>query len=44
MENKSKYRLIVSAGVYEADNLLRLIFMVLSHRFHHLLHDGKWID
>lgn len=44
MASKSKYRLIVSAGVYEADNLFRLILMVISHRFHHLIHDGKWID
>jgi hypothetical protein len=41
---KSKYILHVSAGTYEADTLLGLFFEVISHRFHHLINHGKWMD
>lgn len=41
---RSKYILKVPAGDYEADTFFGLIFEVLTHRFHHLIIDGKWMD
>ena len=41
---RSKYILEVPAGTYEADTFFGLIFEVLSHRFHHLISHGKWMD
>ena len=41
---ESKFKLIVSAGIYEADTFWQLILQVLKHRFWHLRKHGKWID
>ena len=41
---KSKFKLIVSAGVYEADTFFDLVMQVLKHRFWHLRTHGKWMD
>ena len=41
---KSKFKLIVSAGVYEADTFFDLVIQVLKHRFWHLRKHGKWMD
>lgn len=40
----SKYKLNVKEGVYYSNNLIHLIFLVLSHRFWHFRKHGKWID
>jgi hypothetical protein len=41
---KPKFKLIVEAGVYEADTFMSLIIEVLKHRFWHLRKHGKWMD
>jgi len=41
---KSKFILHVTAGTYEANTFLGLIFEVLKHRFYHLITHGKWMD
>ena len=39
-----KYKLIVPAGSYEADSLIKLIYELLKHRMWHLLKHKKWMD
>jgi len=39
-----KYKLIVPAGSYEADSLMKLIHEVLKHRMWHLFRGDGWID
>jgi hypothetical protein len=38
------YELKTKAGSYKSDNLFKLFFIIISHRFSHLLKDGKWMD
>jgi len=41
----TKYRLEVEgAGSYESGSLLKLILLVLKHRFWHWKHGEGWID
>ena len=42
--NQPKFKLICSAGSYEAESLSSLIWEVLKHRFWHLRTHGKWMD
>lgn len=37
-------KLLVKSGYYEADNLFKIIIMLLKHRFWHLIKHGKWMD
>ena len=37
-------KLIVNAGYYQADTLVRIIWEVFKHRCWHLMHHRKWID
>lgn len=39
-----RFKLRTPAGIYEADTFFMLVIEVLRHRFHHLIHDGKWMD
>jgi len=32
------------AGTYKEDTLIKLLFIIYKHRFHHLVNDGKWMD
>ena len=32
------------AGTYKEDSLIKLLFSIGKHRFHHLKNDGKWMD
>ena len=32
------------AGSYKEDTLVKLLISIVKHRFHHLRHDGKWMD
>jgi len=42
---RPKYKLIVKdAGSYAEDSLIKLIFTVLRHRFHHLCNGEGWRD
>ena len=41
---ESKFKLIVGAGVYEADTFWQLVLEVLKHRFWHLRTHSKWMD
>jgi len=41
---KPKYVLLVNDGSYAEDSLIRLIFVVLQHRFHHLCKGEGWRD
>ena len=36
--------LVVGAGIYEADSLSKLIWMVIKHRFEHLFKGEGFID
>ena len=36
--------LVVGAGIYEADSLRKLIWMVIKHRFEHLFKGEGFID
>jgi len=38
-------KLEIKKGIYyEADSLIKILVMVLKHRFWHLRKHGKWID
>jgi len=39
-----KYKLIVSAGYYESNNLLFLLVDVIKHRTWHLINGDGWVD
>ena len=32
------------AGTYTESSLLRLIYVIYSHRLEHLIKDGRWMD
>ena len=32
------------AGTYTESSLLRLLYVIYSHRLEHLIKDGKWMD
>ena len=34
---ESKYTLTVESGTYSEDSLIKLLWVVFTHRFHHLL-------
>jgi len=36
--------LVVGAGIYEADSLSKLIWIVIKHRFEHLFNGEGFID
>ena len=36
-------KLYTKAGIYEADTFLKIVIIVLKHRFWHLIKHGKWI-
>ena len=36
--------LVVGAGIYEADSLSKLIWIVIKHRFEHLFRGEGFID
>ena len=38
------YKLKTKAGSYKSNSLLKLFYIVISHRFYHLIKDGKWMD
>ena len=31
-------------GTYKESSLLRLLYVIYSHRMEHLIKDGKWMD
>jgi len=41
---KPKYVLLVDHGTYAEDNLLKLFYVVIKHRFEHLLAGEGWSD
>ena len=41
---KSKYVLLVNNGTYAEDSLIKLLWTVLKHRFHHLISGEGWRD
>lgn len=41
---KSKYRLVVECGWYEADTIFSLFCEVIKHRYHHWMAGDGWVD
>ena len=41
---KKKYKLIVPAGDYTEDSLLKLMWTVFTHRLHHFIRGEGWSD
>ena len=41
---ETKYKLLVKEGSYAEDSLIKLIWIVLKHRCHHLLKGEGWHD
>ena len=42
---KVKYKLIIKdVGNYGEDNLIKLFYIIIKHRFEHLLKGEGWID
>jgi len=44
MEVEPRYRLIVKAGEYSADNMLSLLWEIIKHRFWHWRRGDGWVD
>ena len=40
----TKYKLLVEEGIYAEDSLIKLIWLVLQHRFQHLCKGEGWRD
>jgi len=43
-EPKSYYELRVPTGKYYSDNIFSLLWEMFTHRLHHLIKHGRWID
>jgi len=41
---KTKYKLLVEAGSYSEDSLIKLIWIVFKHRCQHFLRGEGWRD
>ena len=39
-----RYTLLVGKGTYFSDSIFGLMWEILTHRFKHLIRDGKWMD
>ena len=45
IEEDRQFKLLVQgAGIYEADSLIELIYIVIKHRFEHLFKGEGFID
>tara|TARA_B100001996_G_scaffold190607_1_gene145751 strand:- start:199 stop:402 length:204 start_codon:yes stop_codon:yes gene_type:complete len=43
-EFKQKWTYKCKAGVYTESSLLKLLYVIYSHRMEHLIRDGQWMD
>tara|TARA_B100000287_G_scaffold398604_1_gene416138 strand:- start:10 stop:186 length:177 start_codon:yes stop_codon:yes gene_type:complete len=41
---KHYYELRVPSGIYSSDNIFSLMWELFSHRLHHLIKHGRWMD